>query len=144
MKASFTEDQFNARLKASNLTLENVRHDLRRSLTQTKLLNKEINSKITVTDAGVAEYYNAHKAEFNLPETTYHLAQIIVTATPGPATGNLQNSKATSGPEALKKMQVLKNRLASGEAFGTIAMQARTRTSSRSPIPPIRNRSVAT
>ena len=122
MKASFTEDQFNARLKASNLTLENVRHDLRRSLTQTKLLNKEINSKITVTDAGVAEYYNAHKAEFNLPETTYHLAQIIVTATPGPATGNLQNSKATSGPEALKKMQVLKNRLDSGEDFGTIAM----------------------
>ena len=122
MKASFTEDQFNARLKASNLTLENVRHDLRRSLTQTKLLNKEINSKITVTDSDVAAYYNAHKAEFNLIETTYHLAQIIVTATPGAATGNLQNSKATSSAEALKKIQALKNRLDSGEDFGTIAM----------------------
>lgn len=122
MKASFTEDQFNARLKAANLTLENVRHDLRRSLTQTKLLNKEINSKITVTDNDVNAYYNAHKAEFNLLETTYHLAQILVTTAPGATAGNLQNSKATSGAEALKKIQALKNRLESGEDFGTIAM----------------------
>src|SRR5579875_1207094 len=48
MKAPFTEEQFQARLKAGNLTIDDVRRDLRRSLTQTKLLNKEINSKITV------------------------------------------------------------------------------------------------
>ena len=56
-----------------------MKHDLRRSLTIDKLLNKEINSKITVTDADVANYYNQHKAEFNLIETQYHLAQILVT-----------------------------------------------------------------
>ena len=122
MKASYTEDQFNARLKAANLTLENLRHDLRRSLTQTKLLNKEINSKIAVTDNDVDAYYAAHKAEFNLAENTYHLGQITVTTTPNQATGNLENSKATSSADALKKIQALKNRLDSGEDFGTIAM----------------------
>lgn len=122
MKAPYTEEQFNARLKASNLTLEDVRRDLRRSLTQTKLLNKEINSKITVTDADVSSYYNAHKAEFNLPENEYHLAQIAVTSTPGPSTGNLQNNKANSDADAKKKIQALKNRLDSGEDFGTLAM----------------------
>lgn len=122
MKAPYTEDQFNARLKASNLTLDDVRRDLRRSLTQTKLLNKEINSKITVKDADVSAYYNAHKADFNLLENTYHLAQILVTSNPGANTGNLQNSKATSDTDAHKKIQTLKNRLDSGEDFGTIAM----------------------
>ena len=95
---------------------------LRRKLTINKLLNKEINSKITVTDADVANYYNQHKAEFNLIETQYHLAQIQVTDVPSAQPGNLQNSKATNDAEAKRKIQALKNRLDSGEDFGTIAM----------------------
>ena len=122
MKAPYTEEQFNARLKASNHTLDDVRHDLRRSLTIDKLLNREINSKITVTDADVSAYYAAHKADFDLLENTYHLAQILVTSSPGASAGNLQNSKATSDADARKKIQTLKNRLDAGEDFGTIAM----------------------
>ena len=122
MKAPYTEEQFNARLRASNHSLDDVRHDLRRSLTIDKLLNKEINSKITVTDADVSAYYNAHKADYNLIENTYHLAQILVTGSPAASTGNLQNSKATSDADARKKIQTLKNRLDAGEDFGTIAM----------------------
>jgi peptidyl-prolyl cis-trans isomerase SurA len=121
MKAPYTEEQFQQRLKASNQTIDDVKHSLRRSLTINKLLNKEINSKITVTDADVASYYNQHKAEFNLLETKYHLATIQVTSQPSPQPGNLQGSKATNDVEAKKKVQALKNRLDSGEDFGTIA-----------------------
>ena len=122
MKAPYTEEQFNQKLKANNHTLDDVKHDLRRSMTIEKLLNKEINSKITVTDADVTNYYNAHKAEFNLIETQYHLAQIQVTSVPSSQPGNLQGSKATTDDEAKKKIQALKNRLDSGEDFGTLAM----------------------
>jgi peptidyl-prolyl cis-trans isomerase SurA len=122
MKAPYTEDQFNERLKANHTTLDDVKHDLRRALTQNKLLNKEINSKITVSDADVSNYYNQHKAEFNLIETQYHLAEIRVTDVPSAQPGNLQGSKATSDDEAKKKIQALKNRLDSGEDFGSIAM----------------------
>jgi peptidyl-prolyl cis-trans isomerase SurA len=124
MKAPYTEEQFQAKLKASNLTMDDLRRELRHSLTQTKLLNKEINSRITVTDADVNNYFNAHKAEFNNVENEYHIAQIIVTTTPAPAASgtNLQNSKASSDAEAKKKIQALKNRLDAGEDFGTIAM----------------------
>jgi peptidyl-prolyl cis-trans isomerase SurA len=122
MKAPYTEEQFQARLKASNLTVEEVRRDLKRSLTQNKLLNKEIDSRITVTDADVNTYYNAHKAEFNFIENMYHLAQIIVTTSPQSNGTNLQNNKASTDAEAKKKIQALKNRLDSGDDFGTLAM----------------------
>jgi peptidyl-prolyl cis-trans isomerase SurA len=122
MKAPFTEDQFQERLKASNQTVDELKHLIRQNLTINKLINKEINSKITVTDADVTNYYNQHKAEFNLIETQYHLAQIQVTDQPSAQSGNLQNSKATNDSEAKRKIQALKNRLDSGEDFGTLAM----------------------
>ena len=121
MKAPFSEDQFQQRLKASNQTIDDLKHLIRQSLTIEKLINKEINSKITVTDADVANYYNQHKAGFNLIETQYHLAEIQVTDQPSQP-GNLQNSKATNDTEAKRKIQALKNRLDSGEDFGTLAM----------------------
>jgi peptidyl-prolyl cis-trans isomerase SurA len=122
MKAPFTEEQFQERLKASNQTVDELKHLIRQTLTINKLINKEINSKITVTDADVTNYYNQHKAEYNLIETQYHLAQILVTDQPSTQPGNLQNSKAVNDTEAKRKIQALKNRLDSGEDFGTLAM----------------------
>jgi len=122
MKAPYTEEQFQAKLKASSQTLDDVRHDLRRSITIDKLLNKEINSRISVTDTDVANYYNAHKAEFDLPENEFHLAQIQVTDRNAAQSGNLQNNKATSDDDAHKKIQAIKNRIDSGEDFGALAM----------------------
>jgi peptidyl-prolyl cis-trans isomerase SurA len=121
MRAPFTEEQFQERLKASNQTVDDLKHALRRNLTSDKLWNKEINSKITVTDADVANYYSQHKAEYNWRETQYHLAQIQVTDQPSAQPGNLQNSKATNDLEAKRKIQALKTRLDSGEDFGTVA-----------------------
>ena len=122
MKAPYTEEQFNQQLKASSRTLDDVKHDLRRSLTIDKLLNKEINSKVSVSDSDITSYYNQHKAEFNLIEIQYHLAEIRVTGVPSAQPGNLQGSKATNDAEAKKKIQALKNRLDAGEDFGALAM----------------------
>ena len=117
MKAPYTEEQFQARLAASGRSLDDLKRDLRRSLTIDKLLNKEINSRITVTDADVTHYYQEHKAEYNLIETQYHLAQIQVTGQSSGDAGNLQNNKAGNDSEALKKIQALKNRVDAGEDF---------------------------
>ena len=125
MKAPYTEDQFNQRLAEHHTNVEGVKRDLRRSITYNKLINKEINTRITVSDADITNYFNAHKAEFNNIETTYHLAQILVTNTPPPPNSgpaNLQGNKATNDEEARKKIQALKNRVDAGEDFGTLAM----------------------
>jgi peptidyl-prolyl cis-trans isomerase SurA len=125
MKAPYTEDQFNKQLAEHHTSVEGIKRDLRRSITYNKLINKEINTRITVSDADIANYFNAHKAEFDNREPVYHIAQILVTNTPPPPNSgpaNLQGNKATNDEEARKKIQALKNRIDSGDDFGTLAM----------------------
>jgi peptidyl-prolyl cis-trans isomerase SurA len=122
MKAPFTQEEWDQKLKQRNITVDDLKRDLRRSLTNTKLFNKEIESKINITDAEINSYFAAHKSEFNLIEPQYHLAQIVVTGAPSQQSGNLQNNKASSDADAKKKIQALHNRLESGEDFGAVAM----------------------
>ena len=122
IKAPYTQEEFDNQLKARNLSLDDFKRDIRRQLTTTKLINKEIESKINITDAEIRDYYNAHKADFDLIEPEYHLAQIAVTSSPAQQAGNLQNNKATSDADAKKKIDALHNRLESGDDFGSVAM----------------------
>jgi peptidyl-prolyl cis-trans isomerase SurA len=124
LKAPFTQEEFQKRLDSQHLTLNDLKREIRRNRTEEKLFNKEITSRINITDADIAAYYNDHKADFNLIEPNYHLAQIVVTATPVPPqqVGNLQNSKAMNEADARRKIEMLHNRLESGEDFGALAM----------------------
>jgi peptidyl-prolyl cis-trans isomerase SurA len=121
-KAPYTQEEFDKHLKALNVTLDDVKRDIRRSLTKEKLLNKEIESKINITDAQIASFYAEHKSEFNVVEPQYHLAQIAVTTAPTQQTNNLQNNKASNEADAKKKIDTLHNRLESGDDFGSLAM----------------------
>jgi peptidyl-prolyl cis-trans isomerase SurA len=123
IKSPYTKEEFDARMKEKKLTLDDFKRDLRRQLTVDKVLNKEVTSKINVTDQDIANYYNAHKSEFNLVEPQYHLAQIFVTTTPNPQVHNLKNDKAQNEADARKKIQMIVNRLDSGDDFGTLAME---------------------
>ena len=122
VKSPFTQEQFDQRLKDKKITLDDFKRDIRRSLTVEKVINKEITSKVSVTDQDITNYYKAHKAEFNLVEAQYHLAQILVTSQPNPQIRNLKNDKAQNDAEAKKKVQMLSNRLDSGEDFASLAM----------------------
>jgi peptidyl-prolyl cis-trans isomerase SurA len=122
IKAPYTQEEFDNQLKQRNFTVDDFKRDIRRSLTKTKLINKEIESRINITDSEISAYYTAHKAEFNLIEPQYHLAQIVVTDAPSQQAGNLQNNKASGDADAKKKIQILHNRLESGEDFSAVAM----------------------
>ena len=96
--------QFDAQLKDKKITVDDFKRELRRSLTVEKVLNKEITSKINVTNQDITNYYNAHKAEFNLIEPKYHFARILVTTTQNSEVHNLKNDKAQNEEEARKKI----------------------------------------
>ena len=120
IKAPYTQEQFDERMKERKLTIDDFKRDLRRQLTVDKVINKEITSKINITDADISNYYNAHKGEFNLIEPQYHLAQIVVTSQPNPQVRTM--NKAQNEADARKKIQSIMNRLDSGEDFATVAM----------------------
>src|SRR5580698_894442 len=121
MKAPFTQEEFNARLKASGLTLDDLRKNLRRSLTIDKLLNKEINTRINITDSDIAGYYEQNKSAYNLVEPSYHMAQIVVSTVAQQQPGGVTQGKANTEADAKKKIEMLHQRLESGEDFGTLA-----------------------
>jgi peptidyl-prolyl cis-trans isomerase SurA len=121
IKSPYTQEEFDQRLKERKITVEDFKRDIRRSITVDKVMNKEVSSKINVTDQDITGYYSAHKAEFNLIEPQYHLAQIFVTPTPNPQVHN-QNNKAQNEGDARKKIQMIANRLDSGDDFATLAM----------------------
>ena len=132
IKAGFSKEEFDKRMQERNITMDDFKRDLRRSITIEKVLNKEITSKINISDSDISNYYNAHKAEFNLIEPQFHLAQILVTAQPNPQVRNMKNDKAQNEAEAKDKIQKLENRLDSGEDFATVAMNYSEQTETSS------------
>jgi peptidyl-prolyl cis-trans isomerase SurA len=120
-KAPYTKEEFEQQLKNRKMTLEDLKSQLRQSLSIQKLINKEITSHISITDAEIANYYQANKALFNLAEPQVQLAQILVTPAPDPNVRNLKNSKARSDADAKRKIQEIEARLKRGEDFAMLA-----------------------
>ena len=121
MKAPYTKEEFERRLADRHMTADDLRGQLRRDLTLNKLINKEITSHITITDADVANFYNANKAAYNHAEPQIHMAQILVTPVPDSNVRNLKNSKAQNDKEARQKIEDISGRLQRGEEFGMVA-----------------------
>ncbi|HWQ03051.1 MAG TPA: peptidylprolyl isomerase [Candidatus Nitrosotenuis sp.] len=121
-KSPLTEDEFQRQLKDRGLTVDDLKRDLRRQISIQKLLNREIVSKVTITDQDIADFYNQNRAQFNVAETQYRIAQIVVTPRKDPLVRNRKNDDAGSDVEAKRKIQTLYERLASGADFAQLAM----------------------
>ncbi len=122
MKALSTKEEFEKQIQGRNLTMDDLKTEVRQKLTVDKLIAREITSHITITDADVANFYNANKASFNLAEPQVHLAQIVVTPMPDPNVRNLKNSKAQNDTEAAQKIKDIERRIKErGEDFAMLA-----------------------
>src|SRR6266851_333162 len=122
LKSPYTEDEFQRRLKDQAMTVEDLKLELRRQLSIQKLLNREVVAKITITDQDVSDFYNANKAQFNVAEPQYRIAQIVVTPRKEPQVRNRKNDDATNEAEAQRKVKMLMDRLNSGADFAQLAM----------------------
>ena len=64
LKAPYTKEEFDKQLKQWGLTLDELKARIRKDESVKKLFNKDITSKINITDADVANFYNANRGQF--------------------------------------------------------------------------------
>jgi peptidyl-prolyl cis-trans isomerase SurA len=121
-KKSISEEDMNKELAARNLTAADMREALRRDLLTEKLMAQEVTSKINVTDQDITDFFQANKAQFNLPEEAFHLGQIIVTPVRDPGLNNRTGDDAATPQAAVTKVQMVMERLKGGTPFSELAL----------------------
>lgn len=121
-KKNMTDEAFQQELKQRGITPEDLKEDVRRELTTQKVIDHEVTSKIDVSDQAVRDHYNANRAQFNLAEPAYRIAQIVVTPVRDNSIANRRNDDATTPEAAAQKIKMLADRLKNGAQFSELAM----------------------
>jgi peptidyl-prolyl cis-trans isomerase SurA len=121
-KGNMPEEQFTQELLRRNVTAADMREGLRREMVAQKVIEREVQSKITVSDQEISAFFEANRAQFNFPEEAYRLAQIVVTPAREPQQSNRSGDDAATPEQAAAKAQMLMGRLKSGANFGDLAM----------------------
>jgi len=120
-RAPYTQEEFQKQLDARGFTLEDLKTQIRKDQSVRRLFNKEITSRVNISDQEVKAFYEQNKASFNLAEPQYHIAQILVTPRADDDVRNLKNDNATDRESARRKIQMLDARLKQGEDFTLLA-----------------------
>jgi peptidyl-prolyl cis-trans isomerase SurA len=121
-KKSMPADAFATQLATRHLTEADVKETIRRELTAQKVIDHEVTAKISVSDAAIADYFTAHRAEFNLAEPGYRVAQIVITPVRDEQITNRQNDDATTPEAAARKVKMITDKLKAGAHFSDLAM----------------------
>ncbi|MCC7009833.1 MAG: SurA N-terminal domain-containing protein [Acidobacteria bacterium] len=121
-KRGMSDEDFQKQLGSRSLTVDDFRNGLRREMSVQKVLDREVTAKAVITDDQIAAFYNQNKAQFNLPEAQYRIAQIVVTPARDPQLRNRSGNDAGSVDEATRKFDMLLERLRAGADFAALAM----------------------
>ena len=120
LKSQGTEEQFQGMLKQQKLAVDDVKAEMRKNITIDKLVNKEITSKISVSEAEIKAFFDKNRESFNLPEG-FHLAHILIDAGANPDVNNLKKDDAKTPEEARAKATRVLREIQAGQDFGTVA-----------------------
>ena len=121
-KKNMPDDAFQQELTRRQLTAADMREGLRRELLARKVIEQEVGSKIAVTDEDVTSFFNANRAQFNVQEESYRIAQIVVTPVRDAQIANRTGDDAATPQAAADKVRMLIERLKTGVPFRDLAM----------------------
>ena len=115
------DDAFARELAGRNLTAADMREGLRRDLLTQKLFEREVASKVTVTDQDITAFFEANRAQFNRAEDAYRIAQVVITPVRDARITNRTGNDATTPGEAEAKARMIMERLKAGASFADVA-----------------------
>jgi len=75
----YTEEELRTALMGEGLTMEDYRQEVKERLLRSRLVSREITSKIVITGKDIRAYYNRHSDKYG-GKTKYHLWNIIMKA----------------------------------------------------------------
>jgi peptidyl-prolyl cis-trans isomerase SurA len=117
-QSGMTDDDFQKNLTAQNLTMESLREEARKDIAIKKLQDK-YNSKITINDKEVEDFYNGNRDRF-VSSRGVALGMIVIDPADNSSQGITQND-AKSDTEAKLKIDNIYQQLKSGADFATVA-----------------------
>ena len=117
-QSGMTDDDFQKSLTAQSMTMESYREEARKVIAIQKLQDK-YNSKITVSDKEVEDFYNGNRERF-VSARGVALAMIMVDPADNSSQGIAQND-AKSDAEAKLKIDNINQQLKGGADFATVA-----------------------
>jgi peptidyl-prolyl cis-trans isomerase SurA len=113
-----SEEQFQAALKAENMTLADLRRNLERQMIQQRVQQNEVLGKIGVTDDEARKYYESHMNEFSTPPTVT-LREILVAVNTDTKGLNVASDEAAKA----KAEEIRKRATTGGESFEKLATE---------------------
>ena len=111
---SLTDEDIRAGIALQGLTMEGYRKAIKEQLLRSILVNREIKSKIVITEDEIKKYYETHREKY-AGETKYHIWSIFIRSSEVVD----ESTKAL----ALEKMESIITKLNQGQAFESLAAQ---------------------
>ena len=112
---NLTDQQFREQLLKSGTSYEEFRKRARLEVEKMMMLDRDVRSKVSVSDAEVNAYYDAHRDEFVNKSERYRLAQILIAVSAGAPPAEIEAAGA--------KAKKVRKRAAGGEDFSELAAQ---------------------
>jgi len=104
----YTDEEMRKMMAAQGLDMASYRQRLKDQILRSKLVNREVKSKIVITQEDIRSYYEAHQAQYG-GEKKYHLRNLMMKISPAAATATRRNAQ--------KRMEAVLEKLKAGEAF---------------------------
>ena len=76
-----SDDELQQQLKREGMTLEELKRNIERNILKRQVMQRELESKIAVTEDDTRAWYEANKADYTKPATV-HLQQLLVRSDP--------------------------------------------------------------